>query len=86
MFTAFHPYLNNRYAIYNDDKIKNTGLVPPETTEDTDHDVILCKLKRFDFENALRDVENWRLERLTDFLLDVPAFTLWTRKQARRLL
>lgn len=48
--------------------------------------MIVCKLKRFDFENALRDVENWRLERLTDFLLDLPPFVNWTRKQARKLL
>ena len=48
--------------------------------------MIICKLKRFDFENALRDVENWRLERLTDFLLELPPFTLWSRKQARKLL
>jgi hypothetical protein len=37
-------------------------------------DVLICKLKRFDFENALRDVENWRLERLTDVLCDLPVF------------
>ncbi len=48
--------------------------------------MILAKLKRFDFENALRDVENWRLERLTDFLTELPPFKHWNRKQVRKLL
>lgn len=39
------------------------------------NDVVLCKLKRFDFENALRDVENWKLEMLTDFLVALPPFS-----------
>jgi hypothetical protein len=47
---------------------------------------LICKLKRFDFENALRDVENWRLERLTDIILDIPVFLSWSRKNARKLL
>lgn len=85
LFTEYTPYLNSEYAVYNDGKIRNSGLLP-DTNTDTEHDVIICKLKRFDFENALRDVENWRLERLTDFLLDLPPFIIWTRKQARKLL
>lgn len=85
LFTEYTPYLQGEYAVYNDGKIRNSGLLP-DTNTDTEHDVIICKLKRFDFENALRDVENWRLERLTDFLLELPPFTVWTRKQARKLL
>lgn len=50
------------------------------------HDVLVAKLKRFDFENALRDLENWKLERLTDFLLDLPVFSQWSRKNARKFL
>jgi hypothetical protein len=83
MFTGFKPYLEKSFVLFNDDHHLNRGL-QPETTPN--HDVLLAKLKRFDFENALRDVENWKLDRLSDFLLDLPVFHGWTRKQARKLL
>lgn len=65
--------------------MSNLGLLP-DSTDETKNDVVVAKLKRFDFENALRDVENWRLERLTDFLLELPVFSKWSRKIARKLL
>ena len=83
MFTAFKPYLQDQFVLYNDENHLNGGLKPDLVPS---HDVIIAKLKRYDFENALRDVENWRLERLTDFLLDLPVYANWTRKQARKLL
>jgi hypothetical protein len=80
MFTGFKGgYLNTEFCLYNDSTQFNRGLIPSETGEAT-NEVILAKLKRFDFENALRDVENWRLERLTDFLLELPVFSTWSRK------
>ena len=85
MFTAFKPYLNAEFAIFNDGNIKNRELLP-DSNEESENDVVIAKMKRFDFENALRDVENWRLERLTDFLVELPPFKYWTRKQARKLL
>lgn len=57
MFTAFKPYLVKEYCLFNDNKH-----APKLTTGEPNYDVILAKLKRFDFENALREVENWRLE------------------------
>lgn len=83
MFTAFKPYLDKSFVIFNDEHKLNRGL---ELDTAPNHDVLLAKLKRFDFENALRDVENWKLDRLTDFLLELPVFAQWTRKQARKLL
>ena len=57
MFTAFKPYLVKEYCLFNDSKH-----APKLTTGEPNYDVILAKLKRFDFENALREVENWGLE------------------------
>jgi hypothetical protein len=50
----------------------------PDTV--ANHDVLLAKLKRYDFENGLRDVENWKLDRLTDVIIDLPVFSQWTKK------
>ena len=83
MFTAFKPYLEAQYVLFNDEHHLNRGLQP---NTEANHDVLLAKLKRFDFENGLRDVENWKLERLTDVILDLPVFAQWTRKQGRKLL
>lgn len=73
MFTEFKPYLCKDFILFNDNHIENRGLHPEQKNE-PNMDVLICKLKRFDFENALRDVENWRLERLTDVLCDLPVF------------
>jgi|LauGreDrversion4_2_1035121.scaffolds.fasta_scaffold184029_3 hypothetical protein len=83
MFTAFKPYLNTSFVLFNDEHKLNRGL---EHDTKPNHNVLLAKLKRFDFENALRDVENWKLDRLSDFLLSLPVFQLWTRKSARKVL
>lgn len=85
MFIGFKPYLGRHFVVQNDGKMSNLGLLP-DSTDETKNDVVVAKLKRFDFENALRDVENWRLERLTDFLLELPVFSKWSRKIARKLL
>lgn len=39
-----------------------------------DGPVILAKLQRADFEQALKDQEHHKMERLTDFILELPAF------------
>lgn len=84
MFTSFKKgYLDEHFVLFNDETHQNKGLQPDTQPN---HDVLIAKLKRFDFENALRDIENWRLDRLTDFLLDLPVFSTWTKKQARKLL
>lgn len=85
MFTSFKPYLGQSFAIFNDGKQLNKGTFETEDDEGQG-DVVIAKMRRFDFENALRDVENWTLERLTDFLVDLPPFKHWSRKQARKLL
>lgn len=88
MFTGFKPYLGQSFAIFNDGRQLNKGTfdLTSEGDDESHHNVILAKIRRFDFENALRDMENWTLERLTDFLVDLPPFKHWTRKQARKLL
>ena len=85
MFTEFKAYLSQEFVLFNDNRIPNRALHPEQKGE-ANTDVLICKLKRFDFENALRDVENWRLERLTDIILEIPVFQSWSRKNARKLL
>ena len=77
MFTAFKPYLHQHFVLFNDEHHLNRGLQPDTVAS---HDVLLAKLKRYDFENGLRDVENWKLDRLTDVILDLPVFSQWTKK------
>lgn len=46
---------------------------------------ILGKIRKIDFENALKELEHTKIELLTDYLLTLPLFGSWTRNRVRRL-